>query len=233
MQRFFFPHLPLGKDLTMQEESFIHQISRVLRSHIGAEIVLFNGDGYEYIYAIHSIEKKEIRLSFVEKTTNMSDSEVLIRLYQSLPNKYEKIEYILQKGVEIWVREFVFFRSERSQNLVINNRKIERFNEIIKEATEQCYWNKLATLNFLEDKLPTPQDGISYVLHTEGTDSQHLREISIDSPIINLFIGPEGGWSEGEISIFKERSIQKIHLWNRILRTETTGTVVAFFLLNK
>ncbi len=101
MQRFFFPHLPLGKDLTMQEESFIHQISRVLRSHIGAEIVLFNGDGYEYIYAIHSIEKKEIRLSFVEKTTNMSDSEVLIRLYQSLPNKYEKIEYILQKGVEI------------------------------------------------------------------------------------------------------------------------------------
>ena len=97
MQRFFFSYLPLGKDLTVQEESFIHQISRVLRSHIGTEIVLFNGDGHEYIYTIYSIEKKGIGLSFVKKSKNMSDSGVLIRLYQSLPNKYEKIEYILQK----------------------------------------------------------------------------------------------------------------------------------------
>lgn len=97
MQRFSFLHLPLGKDISVDEPSFVHQISRVLRSKIGEYIILFNGDGREYIYAIQSIAKKDIELSFVSDHEGVGDPEVSVRLYQALPNKYEKIEYILQK----------------------------------------------------------------------------------------------------------------------------------------
>jgi len=69
----------------------------VLRSTIGEDIVLFNGDGEEYTYTIHAISKKEIELAFKKKYKNMGDSEISVRLYQAMPNKYEKIEYILQK----------------------------------------------------------------------------------------------------------------------------------------
>lgn len=55
-----------------------------------------------------------------------------------MPNKYEKIEYILQKGVEIGITRFVFFRSDRSQKLLITPAKIERFESIAREALEQC-----------------------------------------------------------------------------------------------
>lgn len=101
MQRFFFSHLPLGKDITISENSFVHQISRVLRATIGESITLFNGDGQEYIYTIGTITKKEIGLSFQETHKGIQDSMKIIRLYQALPNKYEKIEYILQKGIEV------------------------------------------------------------------------------------------------------------------------------------
>lgn len=97
MQRFFIPHPPLGKDIVIPEPSFFHQISRVLRSSIGDSIVLFNGDGREYVYTIRSIGKKEIGLVFASSYEGIRDSSVHIRLYQALPNKYEKIEYILQK----------------------------------------------------------------------------------------------------------------------------------------
>jgi 16S rRNA (uracil1498-N3)-methyltransferase len=61
-----------------------------------------------------------------------------VSLYQALPNKYEKIEYILQKGVEVGISKFVFFRSDRSQKLLLSPAKIERFAAIAREAVEQC-----------------------------------------------------------------------------------------------
>ncbi|MDD2892276.1 MAG: RsmE family RNA methyltransferase [Candidatus Gracilibacteria bacterium] len=233
MQRFFFSHLPLGKDITISEDSFVHQVSRVLRATIGENITLFNGDGQEYIYTIRTITKKEIGLSFQESHQGIQDSTKIIRLYQALPNKYEKIEYILQKGIEVGVQEFVFFRSERSQRLAIHSHKIERFNEIAREATEQCFGNIVPAILFSEEKMPTPKDGYSYVFHTKGEGSKHLRDINTEKNPLNIFVGPEGGWSPGEITAFKERNIQLIHLGERILRTETTGLVTAFFIIQR
>ena len=122
MQRFYFPTLTPSSPLTIRDEAFVHQISRVLRSNISDEIMLFNGDGNEYLYMIETITKKDITLVLQKTIPNNADPSKFLRLCQALPNKYEKIEYILQKGVEIGIGEFVFFPSERSQKLVINER---------------------------------------------------------------------------------------------------------------
>ena len=97
MQRFLFREMNLGEDITISEMDFVHQISHVLRSQTGDTVVLFNGDGYDHDYRIQTITKREIELTHIEARENKSDSSMSIRLYQSLPNKYEKIEYILQK----------------------------------------------------------------------------------------------------------------------------------------
>ncbi|HBB27636.1 TPA: hypothetical protein DCZ36_04040 [Candidatus Gracilibacteria bacterium] len=172
-------------------------------------------------------------MSFVKAYENVSDSKTCVRLYQALPNKYDKIEYILQKGVEVGIREFIFFRPERSQRLLVTAHKIERFQEIVREATEQCGGNLPPSVIFLEDRMIVPENRQSYVLHTEEQGSKHIRDIDIKNSPINIFVGPEGGWSREEISFFEEKNIQKIHLGNRVLRTETTGPIVAFFLIQK
>lgn len=233
MQRFLFPDMTLGGGVTISETAFVHQISHVLRSQIGDTIVLFVGDGYDHHYCIQTITKKGIELIHIQSYKNESDPAISIRVYQSLPNKYEKVEYILQKWVEVGISEFVFFRSERSQKLIINDRKIERFREIVREATEQCGGNHLATISFVDNGVPNYTGGKAYFLHTQASDSIEINNINNLDSHVNIFVGPEGGWSERELMIFKERDIQNVHLWNRILRTETAGPMVAFFLIHK
>ena len=96
MQRFFV-NTPLSIDMDIRDIDIIHQVTRVLRAKIGESIILFDGDGSEIVYEISEITKKSIHLRGKDRRFPYSEPKKYITLYQSLPNKMEKIEYILQK----------------------------------------------------------------------------------------------------------------------------------------
>lgn len=96
MQRFFVP-FPLSIDVVLTDTDIIHQFSRVLRFQMGDSVILFDGDGSETEYEIVSLEKKSIALRGIARTFPKTEPTKSIALYQALPNKIEKIEYILQK----------------------------------------------------------------------------------------------------------------------------------------
>lgn len=223
----------LGYDLLIDDKDFFHQVSHVLRSLIWDEIIIFNWDSYEYVYEIKEITKKWIKLSLKEKIKNIKDSNLSLNLFQAMPNKYEKIEYILQKWVEIGIRNFIFFYWERSQKLVINEKKVERFNYIIKESLEQCGWNILPKINFVSKLDLALISWEKLVFHTKTEKSIQLRDLQISNNEINLFVWPEWGFSDREISNFQNNSFKIVNFWERVLRTETTWIVTSFYLLNK
>ena len=229
MQRFYFD-IELWKPLSLDDKDFFNQISHVMRSKIGDKIILFSWDGFEYIYSIDEISKKWIKLVFDAKEPNEADPKLKINLYQSLPNKYEKIEYILQKWVETWISRFVFFPSERSSRLAITDKKIARFNAIIKEALEQCWWNVMPTLEFLDKFDSTLIHWNAFVCHTTGDDS---KWISFDnSEETNLLIWPEGWFSKNEIDEFSRLGFGFMNFWKRVLRKESASSVISFLLIN-
>lgn len=232
MQRFYYD-IKLWTDLTIDDKDFFHQISHVLRSVIWDGIMIFNWDSYDYFYKITEIAKKGIKLSLQEKIKNKKDSDIVINLYQVTPNKYEKIEYIIQKWVEIGIRNFIFYSSERSQKLVINEKKIERFKFIIKESLEQCGWNIMPSLIFLNKPDFQLIKWYKIVCHIKIEDSINLKNFKISKDLINIFVWPEWGYSDKEISNFQDNWSQIINFWERVLRTETTGIVLGFFLLNR
>lgn len=96
MQRFFVS-LDLSVDIVLSDDGMIHQLIRVLRSRVGDQIVLFNGDGSESLYEILSLEKKSVQLRKIDHIFPNTEPKIQITLYQALPNKFEKIEYIIQK----------------------------------------------------------------------------------------------------------------------------------------
>lgn len=129
----------------------------------------------------------------------------------------------------------MFFLSERSQRLAMNEKKIARFHEIAREALEQSGGNTFPEIVFLDMKRsPTPPSGTNLVLHTNSEDSEELRtrSASAGGDEVNLFIGPEGGWSESEIDDWGSKGAKIVHIRGRIMRTETAGIVVAFHLLH-
>jgi 16S rRNA (uracil1498-N3)-methyltransferase len=233
MQRFHFPTLNNQQLLIISNDTDIyHQLTKVLRTKTWEEVIFFDWNNFfDYIYKIESIEKKSITLKLINKIQKSIENPLDINLYQSLPNKQEKIELILQKWVEVWYNSFCFFKSERSQNLKISENKIDRFKKIIIEATEQSSRNIVPELHFLKkiDFKSIKWNNIYF--HTDKNKAKKIKELNIKNWKANIFIWPEWGFSNNEITIFDTIWFQKVNLWDSILRTETAGIVVWFYLL--
>lgn len=163
------------------------------------------------------------------------DPKTRITLYQAIPNRYEKLEYAIQKGVEVGISEFVFFPAERSQKLSITPAKIERFTAIAREAVEQCYGFRMPGISFLNAWPSLPEGMPSMFLHTDSETTESLRRFASLLPKgtdrIGIFVGPEGGFSQTELERASRMESVAVKAGDRILRTETAGPVVAFSLL--
>ena len=229
MHRFFVPFL-LTTDLILTEEAIIHQLTRVLRVEVGEHIVLFDGDGSETEYMLESLEKKSIHLRWIDRRFPDTEAKKKITLYQALPNKIEKIEYILQKWVEIGIQKFIFFRSDRSQKMIISDSKIARFHIIAQEAVEQCGGVRIPELSFWCEEWADDNRMSHIVLDTIGPNRMMHEFTNIQD--IGLWVGPEWWWSDRERSEMRDKGFIFAHFSQRILRTETAGIVVGFSLLN-
>ncbi len=233
MQRFFVK-FPLSIDMTITEVDMVHQLTRVLRVAIWEHIVLFSGDGTEIEYEIIEMDKKSIWLRWRASRVPSTEPKKQVTLYQALPNKHEKIEYILQKGLEIGIGRFVFFRSDRSQRLLLSPNKIERFSVIAREALEQCGGTVMPEILFVE-RFPerTTTDSVERIHIVLDTIWESTRISQYDNfQNIGLWVGPEGGWSNDERIKMKDNSFIFARFWERVLRTETAGIVISFGLLN-
>ena len=232
MQRFYFENIK--NYFFIEDKNFINQVLKVLRSQLWDKFIFFDGKRHtDFVFEISEIQKNKIFFKKLEEIDKNSEIDFEINLFSSIPNKLEKIEFIAQKWTEVWVSNFYFFKSQRSQKIFLNENKVDRIKKIIQEASEQSNRNKIPNFQIIEkidfEKLKKEKN---IFLHTKDENSIKLSEIKVKSwEKINIFIGPEWWFSDEEIEIFQKNNFQKIFLWNRILRTETVGFTVAFFII--
>jgi len=246
MQRFLIDDTFIGrKEFILRNKDIIFQLIKVLRSNIWDNIIFFDGKNlFDYIYKIKDITKKDIIFELVKNIDKKSENKYSINLYQAIPNKLNKLEYIVGKWVEVWISNFIFFRSERSQKLILSDNKIERLNKIIIEATEQSGRNIVPEIKVLNSSLISLLQGLQSLsmmkykwaineqnlfFHTKGDSSNALKDFTLELNT-NLFVWPEWGWNEEEILEFNKIWFSHIYLWSRILRCETVSSVVWFYL---
>lgn len=234
MQRFFLNSQHLWEtEIILNDEEIFFQLTKVLRVRVWEKVIFFDWkNNTDFVYKINSIDKKNIIFSLEGKIEKEAE-KLNLNLFQSIPNKIDKIELILQKWVEVWYSNFYFFRSERSQDLRLSDNKIERFKKIIIEAVEQSGRNIIPEIHFL-DKLDFKNIiWEKLFFHTESENSKKLKDLELKGNDVNIFVWPEWWFSEKETKIFEENSFTKVNLWNNILRTETAWIVVWFYLIQK
>ena len=232
MQRFFVNRQCIDHESIILEGDIVHQIRNVLRLQSGKRIVVFDNEGLEYTVILDKVEKEQIKGTICHKRQT-AEPDIKITLYQALL-KSDRFEFVLQKCTEIGVSVFVPVVCERCIVRKPGANKIQRWEKIIKEATEQSGRGVMPilkpTLSF-EDACHS-SEGLSLIASLE-LDSLALREILRSSThqsnhtIINLFIGPEGGFSAHEEALAQRNGINKIRLGPRVLRAETAGLVAA------
>lgn len=229
----FYTLQPLGEVVVINDGSVLNQWKNVFRYTQGVLVILFNGDGYDYTYSIDSITPTSCNLTQTKCSPSYIPTKK-VTLYLSLIKK-DNFELVTQKVTELAVSNIVPIISERSEKKNLN---FERLNKIIIEASEQCgrgdipVVSPITTLSEVLEEVKNIEN--SFVLQMGGTPFKNntLEEKFKKNTNINLFIGPEGGWSVEEEALFKEKGLTCVSLGNTVLRAETAAiTACAFALL--
>ncbi|MFA5367473.1 MAG: RsmE family RNA methyltransferase [Dehalococcoidia bacterium] len=230
MQRFLVDRHCIDGEIVVLQGEVVHQIRDVLRLRKGARVVIFNDEGLEYTVVLESVKKDRIA-GTIESTRKHFEPAIKITLYQALL-KSDRFEFVLQKCTEIGVTEFVPIMCERCVAGKPGANKIQRWEKVIKEATEQSGRSTPPALNPavpFEDAILSAR-GLSIIAST-GSASLSLREIIRPTSNINIFIGPEGGFTDGELESALRHGAKEVALGPNTLRSETAGLVAATVVL--
>lgn len=232
MQHFFVePECVQDREAVIKDEAIAHQIMRVLRMQAGDKFILLDNSGNEFLCELSEATGKIIKAFVLETRKNTCEPAIFVTLYQALPKKMEKIELVLQKGTEIGASKFVPMITERTERSEISKR--QRLTKILREAAEQCERGKIPelaeTINFENAVSETAKQSRAenVLLHSDAKSlalTAHIEEIK-KAGFCNIFIGPEGGFSEKEITLARKKGFLIASLGPRTLRTETAGIV--------
>jgi len=239
MHRFFIPREWIDQNKVVITGRQVHQLRDVLRLVAGDHIVVLDNAGWEYEVELERVERGHVS-GMVREIRSAAEPRTKVTLYQALL-KGNKFEFVLQKGTELGVACFVPMTCHRcvAKNRV-SAKNLERWRKIIVEAAEQSRRGKLPAL---EPVLPFEEacqsaSGFS-LLAWEGEKAMMFREalrgeiyrqriISEKNLLsVNLFIGPEGGFTPGEVEFARSCGIVPVTLGHRVLRAETAGLVAA------
>jgi len=202
-----------------------HHLLKVLRFPIGNIITLFNGDGFDYSVKIVTV-KKTCKVEVIAKKKNNSESSLDLTLAQGIA-KGEKMDFLIQKAVELGVNRIIPLQTERCVVRLKGEKIAKRIEHWQKIANHACAQSgravvvDVATQKTLSELLSVKNPN-GFVLHHKATNK--LPDIRPTS-MATILIGPEGGLSGQEIELANGAGFQSVLLGKRVLRTETASLV--------
>jgi 16S rRNA (uracil1498-N3)-methyltransferase len=203
-----------------------HHLANVRRIGVGDEVTLFNGDGREYRAVVASIARRQVDLDVVGAEETSRELGFQLHIASALP-KGDRLDFLIEKLTELGATDFTPLLAERSI-VIPKDAKIEKLERAVIEASKQCGRNVLMKLHppialaqwcKLGELPPT-----KWIAHPGG-ESIVALEGKLDG--VAIAIGPEGGFTEQEVSLANSAGFRSVSLGPRILRVETAALAVA------
>jgi len=214
----------VGDKVSLEKNNELHLL-KVLRFPVGNNIILFNGDGFDY-QAIVTSTKKTYEVEVVSQQKNESESSLDLTLAQGI-TKGEKMDFLIQKAVELGVTRIIPIQTERCVVRLKADKVAKRIDHWQKIANYACGQSGRSVIvdislpKTLTELLNKPNHN-GFVLHHRATENLQ----TVDKPSkATILIGPEGGLSDAEIKQATNAGFQPLLLGKRILRTETASLV--------
>lgn len=237
MHRFFVPAGSLRDGELIVRGDQAHQIRDVLRLRVGEVIAALDNSGAEYHVELTRVDRATVRGRVVGQASTTNEPRTRLTLYQSLL-KADRFEWVLQKGTEIGISEFVPIITSRVVSDSVSRVKRTRWERILIEAAEQSGRGRIPILHDVQRfeaalKETVERRGLALIpweAANAGDLGSALSGADPESPI-SFFIGPEGGFEADEIDLARAHGVHPITLGRRILRAETASLVAASAIL--
>jgi len=239
--RFLVPHLPDQGNVALPADES-HHASRVLRCCQGDTIVLFDGIGNEAIATIHSVDKRFVTAMIGSFRFAPRDHSGRLHFAIAMP-KGDRQRNTIEKLVELGVDTLCPLDTSRSV-AVVNDANSERLVRYVEEACKQCGRNRLMTIrptlcmanikqyanSIAKNDSSVPIqiwilhpaiDGhLAYSIHAANAMSEPNQSLL-------FLIGPEGGFTGGEVIEAVQQGARILTLGERIQRVETAASTAA------
>lgn len=241
MHWFYVEHSQISEDKILITGSDVNHIRNVLRMEKGEHIVICDGNGKDYYCAISEISPSEVTADILEINDTESELGTKIYLFQGIPKK-DKMEWIVQKAVELGVYEIIPVSMKRCVAKISDakkeKKKVERWQSIAESAAKQSGRGIIpkvqSVMTFDEAVAFSSQLEYSLVPYEQAEGMKEAADQikkACTHKSIGIFIGPEGGFDDKEIEKVLDAGFHPITLGKRILRTETAGVTMLSILM--
>ena len=240
MQQFFAEPSWIRENKIYMQGSDVNHIRNVLRMKPGEDVRVNDGRGKTYLCCISSYEEQTAVLDILKELDSDTELPSRIILFQGLP-KGDKMEWIVQKAVELGAYSIVPFAAKRSVVKLDEKKaakKQARWQLIAKGAAEQSGRGIIPEVSAVQTftealRMAGELDVvlIPYELEEGMKETARVLENIECGQSVGIFIGPEGGFEEEEVERAKEAGAYAITLGKRILRTETAGLTTLSVLM--
>ena len=236
MHRFFIPK-PFKEEMQITGRD-AHHILDVLRMDIGDSLQVVTDDGVSFVGEITTVSSNTLTVLAKEILRDSHEPDVRISLLQGLA-KGDKMEFIIQKAVEIGIAEI--FPVAMAHSVVVlesskAEKKVERLQKIAEAAAKQSKRDTIPAVHevLTLDQILQQEKWDLLLVAYESENQVSLKEVlqaHKDAKTIGVIIGPEGGLSTEEVEAAQKQGGIAVSLGRRILRTETAGLVAATAIL--
>ncbi|MBQ8028540.1 MAG: 16S rRNA (uracil(1498)-N(3))-methyltransferase [Clostridia bacterium] len=231
MHNFFVNENQKQGDCFYIEGNDVNHIKNVLRMKKG-ETFLVSCNSVSSLCEIESLEETTVVARILEENYKNTDLPIKIMLFQGLP-KGDKMEFIIQKAVELGVDEIIPTEMSRCVVKFDNKKKISkvaRWQAIAESAAKQSkrsFVPKVSEVQSFSQMLEKAGKADVFILpyenkNTMAATKEALLKIKKGSTVA-ILIGTEGGFDEKEVKLAAEKGAQVVSLGKRILRTETAA----------
>ena len=223
-------------------------LAKVLRARSGDELILFNGDGREFIGAIEAVRGSRVSAAVGDSRRVDRESPFAITLVQCVP-RGDRMDFIVQKATELGVARIVPVLSQRSVvrlDKTHSESKAIHWRAVAVSACEQCGRNRVPAiepaqplLNYLGEA--ASGTGPKLVFEPDSAPHAHPAAHGLSGAAgpggaagpsrgAEIAIGPEGGFASNELEAFRVAGYSQVGLGPRILRAETAAIAAVVWL---
>jgi 16S rRNA (uracil1498-N3)-methyltransferase len=225
MSERFYVESPIGDSRTAQlVDAEAHHLVKVMRAAVGSDVTLFDGSGCEFLARVSGMGRTSVELEILQRRQVDRELPFALTLAVALP-KGERQKVLVEKLVELGATSLIPLHTRRSVAEATPSALLRLRRQVI-EASKQSGRNRLMQIaepRDLQSLLREPPAGRRLLAHPSGDPVQ----VGQSAGATTIYIGPEGGFTEEEVTLARASGSEVASLGRRILRTETAAIALA------
>jgi len=210
---------------TLTSEESWH-CTKVLRKKSGDSIQLIDGVGNFYEAVLEIVSDKKCTAKIITGPTPQSKRNYYLHLSIAPTKQIDRIEWMVEKAVEIGIDEISFISCHNSERTVVKTDRIIKIVESAVKQSLQAYLPKVNGLIPFKEIVISNKAEQNFIAHCYDSEKENIKALDFKNKSTLILIGPEGDFSKDEVDFALKNNFKALSIGANRLRTETAGLYV-------